>query len=160
MAGLCGASLPEKTIDGKDVWPLLSGQTRESPQQAYFFYYHVNELQAVRQGDWKLYFPHRYRSMAGQEPGRGGLPGSYTHFELGAPELYNLKNDPEEQDDLAGLHPEVVEAISHLADSMRTRLGDQGAEVVLMSPEAFTGMISSEIAKYRKVVKARNLKPR
>ena len=124
LAGLCGASLPEKTIDGKDVWPLLSGQTRESPQQAYFFYYHVNELQAVRQGDWKLYFPHRYRSMAGQEPGRGGLPGSYTHFELGAPELYNLKNDPEEQDDLAGLHPEVVEAISHLADSMRTRLGD------------------------------------
>jgi arylsulfatase len=124
LAGLCGASLPEKTIDGKDLWPLLSGQTLESPQPAYFFYYHVNELQAVRQGDWKLYFPHRYRSMKGQEPGHGGLPGNYTYFELGSPELYNLKEDPEEQYDVAQRHPEVVATLSALADDMRTRLGD------------------------------------
>jgi len=124
LAGLCGAALPERTIDGKDVWPLLTGQTRESPQEAYFFYYHVNELQAVRRGDWKLYFPHRYRSMEGQAPGQGGMPGAYTHFVLGSPELYNLKDDPEERNDVAQRNPEVVEALSRLADGMRTRLGD------------------------------------
>ena len=59
---------------------------------------------------------------------------------------------------ISKLNAEINAILS--ADDMRTRLGDQGAEVVLMSPEAFTGMISSEIAKYRKVVKARNLKPR
>lgn len=45
------------------------------------------------------------------------------------------------------------------ADDMRTRLGSEGAEVALMSPEAFTAMIRSEITKYRKVVRDRNLKP-
>ena len=124
LAGLCTADLPEKEIDGKDVWPLLTGQTRESPQPAYFFYYHVNELQAVRRGDWKLYFPHRYRSMEGQAPGKGGMPGAYTHFELGSPELYNLKDDPEEIRDVAQTNPGVVEELSRLADGMRTRLGD------------------------------------
>lgn len=44
-------------------------------------------------------------------------------------------------------------------DDMRSRMGAQGAEIALMTPEAFTGMIKSEITKYRNVVKARNLKP-
>lgn len=124
LAGLCGADLPEKEIDGKDLWPLLTGQTRKSPQQAYFFYYHVNELQAVRRGDWKLVFPHRYRSMEGQVPGQGGQPGEYTYFELGAPELYNLRDDWEERTNLATSHPDTVAALSRLADRMRMRLGD------------------------------------
>jgi len=43
-------------------------------------------------------------------------------------------------------------------EDMRSRMAGEGAEVQLMSPEAFTGLIRSEIAKYRKVVKERNLK--
>lgn len=124
LAGLCGADLPEREIDGKNLWPVLTGQTRVSPQEAYFFYYHVNELQAVRRGDWKLVFPHRYRSMKGQEPGHGGQPGEYTHFVLGSPELYNLKTDPEERRDQAAAYPDTLAALSRLADRMRTRLGD------------------------------------
>ena len=58
---------------------------------------------------------------------------------------------------ISKLNAEINAILS--ADDMRTRLGDQGAEVVLMSPEAFTGMIRSEITKYRKVVRDRNLKP-
>ncbi len=58
---------------------------------------------------------------------------------------------------ISKLNAEINAILS--ADDMRTRLGDQGAEVVLMSAEAFTGMIKSEITKYRKVVKDRNLKP-
>ncbi|MEJ2163454.1 MAG: sulfatase-like hydrolase/transferase, partial [Robiginitalea sp.] len=74
IAAICQAPMPEKPIDGKDLWPLLSGATQQHPQEAYFFYYRVNELQAVRQGDWKLVLPHRYRSMQGQESGRDGFP--------------------------------------------------------------------------------------
>jgi hypothetical protein len=36
---------------------------------------------------------------------------------------------------------------------------NEGAEPVLMSPEAFTSFVRSEIAKFRKVVKERNIKP-
>ncbi len=57
----------------------------------------------------------------------------------------------------AGGSPDVLARI--IGEQMRTRLGNEGAEVTLMSPEAFTGMIRSEITKYRKVVQDRNLKP-
>ncbi|MBX9904060.1 MAG: tripartite tricarboxylate transporter substrate binding protein [Burkholderiales bacterium] len=44
------------------------------------------------------------------------------------------------------------------AEDMRSRMAGEGAEVQLMTPEAFTGLIRSEIGKYRKVVKERNLR--
>jgi arylsulfatase len=103
---------------------LLTGETQKSPQDAYFFYYNVNELQAMRQGDWKLVFPHRFRSMKGQEPGWDGLPGNYTHFNVEAPELYNLVTDKEEAFNVAASHPDVVAALLALAEAMRGSLGD------------------------------------
>jgi tripartite-type tricarboxylate transporter receptor subunit TctC len=45
------------------------------------------------------------------------------------------------------------------ADEMKSRLANEGAEPVLMTPEAFTSFVRNEIAKFRKVVKERNLKP-
>lgn len=124
LVQLAGAEMPKLKIDGKNIWPLLAGETTKSPQDAYFFYYHVNELQAMRQGDWKLVFPHRYRSMKGQEPGKDGLPGNYTHFNVEAPELYNMVTDKEEQFNVAANHPDLVAVLLALAETMRDRLGD------------------------------------
>ena len=45
------------------------------------------------------------------------------------------------------------------ADEMKSRLATEGAEPVLMSPEAFNGFVRNEIAKFRKTVKERNIKP-
>jgi arylsulfatase len=71
LARLCGARLPRRRIDGKDIWSLMSGEPgAKTPHEAYYFYRH-NELQAVRSGKWKLHFPHSFRSMIG-EPGSGG----------------------------------------------------------------------------------------
>lgn len=58
---------------------------------------------------------------------------------------------------IAKLNTEINTILS--ADEMRTRLANEGAEPVLMSPEAFTSFVRNEIAKFRKVVKERNLKP-
>ena len=43
----------DRTIDGRDIWPLLSGQTHESPHEA-LFYFNGNRLEAVRAagGNW------------------------------------------------------------------------------------------------------------
>lgn len=127
---LCGAERPQRKIDGRDIWPLLSGEPAGIPDEPYFFYYRVNELQAVRQGDWKAYLPHSYRSMEGQTPGADGLPGEYTQFELTGPELYNLKEDPEEHANLAERRPELLDSLLHLAAGIRLELGDAltGAE--------------------------------
>jgi arylsulfatase A len=51
--------LPEgRTIDGKDIGPLLRKPTAtNSPHEAFFIYW-SRDLQAVRSGRWKLHQPH------------------------------------------------------------------------------------------------------
>src|SRR5438067_2547081 len=59
VARLIGAELPKHKIDGMDVWPLLAGEPgAKCPHEAYYFYFNVGELQAVRSGRWKLMLPH------------------------------------------------------------------------------------------------------
>ena len=134
LAGLIDADLPEHPIDGKDIWPLLTGASTESPQDAYYFWYHESELHAMRSGRWKLHFPHSYRTMIGQNPGMHGIPGKYDYSPMTGTELYDLEADISESKDVAAQHPDVVERLSGLADSMRAALGDRltgvtGAEV-------------------------------
>ena len=124
IANLTGASLPERAIDGKDVLPLLTQESTDSPHEAYFFYYDINQLQGVRYGEYKLYFEHTYRTMAGQPQGKDGLPGDYTYITLDEIELYHLPTDPGERTNIAEKHPEVVAKIEALADEMRLKLGD------------------------------------
>ncbi len=131
LAHLAGAALPEKKIDGKNIWPLLSGAQSQSPHEA-FFYYWGKELHAVRSGKWKLHFPHAYRSLMGQA-GSGGVPGGYVqrHCEL---ELYDLDSDIGETTNVAEQQPDIVAQLQSLADGIRQELGDtltkiQGSEI-------------------------------
>ncbi|MGB5458984.1 MAG: sulfatase [Eudoraea sp.] len=129
LAEITGSALPDGIIDGKSVWKLLSGDSKESPQEAYYFYYRVNELHGVRYDKWKLYFPHNYRTMEGQQPGKDGLPGDYVYLDLKEIELYDLSVDLSETTNVAGKYPEVVEKIKQLADTMRNKLGDSLREM-------------------------------
>jgi arylsulfatase len=124
IAEITGARLPNLTIDGKSAWSLFSGESEESPQEAYFFYYRVNELMGVRYGKWKMYFPHTYRTMDGQEPGKDGLPGEYKMIEMDEIELYDVTSDISETNNVAADYPEVVDKIKLLANEMRHELGD------------------------------------
>ncbi|PCJ95525.1 MAG: arylsulfatase [Flavobacteriaceae bacterium] len=125
IAEITDIPLPDNVIDGKSVWKVLTGETDESPQEAYFFYYKTNELHGVRYGKWKLYFPHRYRTMNGQENGANGLPGKYAQIDLKEIELYDVVSDISETKNVAADHPEVVEKIQLLANDMRAKLGDK-----------------------------------
>ena len=124
IAEVTQAELPNKIIDGKSAWSVFTGESKASPQEAYFFYYRVNELFGVRYGKWKLYFPHRYRTMEGQEPGKDGIPGEYRMVDLDEIELYDVVNDVSERNNVAAENPEVVAKIKVLANDMRSRLGD------------------------------------
>ena len=126
IAALLRAQLVERTIDGKDIWPLMVGKAgAKSPHEALFFYYHQNNLEAMRSGKWKLHFPHNYRTMQDREPGGGGQPGEYDYGAKTAFALYDLENDVGEMTDVASEHPEVVERLQGLAESMRNELGDR-----------------------------------
>ena len=124
IAGLIDAQLPDHTIDGKDIWPLISGKDdATSPHEAYYFYY-GQQLQAIRSGQWKLHFPHKYRTMAGRPGGTGGIPTKYSQATIGK-ELFDLESDIGESTDVADQHPDVVARLSELGAEMRKELGDQ-----------------------------------
>jgi arylsulfatase A len=122
LAKLAGAPLPNHAIDGKDIWPLLSGQAGAKSPHEYYAMYWGRDLHAVRSGQWKLHFPHDYRSLK-DEPGRDGLPGPYVnrHTDLA---LFNLKSDISEATDVAGEHPEIVARLQKYGDAIRAELGD------------------------------------
>jgi hypothetical protein len=68
------------------------------------FFYHGAQLYAVRLGEYKLHFKTK-TSYTGEQ--------AVVHD---SPLLYHLGHDPSEKFDVAGEHPEVVAAITKLAE--------------------------------------------
>ncbi|MCX6560437.1 MAG: sulfatase-like hydrolase/transferase [Candidatus Aminicenantes bacterium] len=122
LAEIVGAPLPPQPIDGVSLVPILAGDEKAVPRDHFFFYY-GRELQAVRQGRWKLHFPHVYRSYRGVDPGQNGFPGPYAQGKTGL-ELYDLESDIGETTDVAASHPDVVKDLQALAEKARQELGD------------------------------------
>ena len=122
IAAITGAPLPENKIDGVNILPLMEGRKGANPRD-HFFYYYGKELRCVRAGNWKLHFPHSYRSYAGVKPGMDGLAGAYATGHTGL-ELYDLENDVSETTDVAEKYPEVVKRLEDLAEEARLELGD------------------------------------
>ena len=114
FARLAGTNQPEdRTIDGHDIWPLISAEPgARSPYDA-FYYYYLAQLQAVRSDRWKLYLP---------------LANKWTSFRGDTQEseaaLYDLVADLGETNNLADKHPDVVKRLTAMADEARRDLGD------------------------------------
>ncbi len=105
LAKLTGAALPEKPLDGIDIWPLLTGRRRSLEREALLYFDDWN-LQCARWKQWKLHFA-RYNSFAfspAPASGRVNLP-------LDPPELYDIESDPDESYDSAPENPQVVSEI-------------------------------------------------
>ena len=119
IAKLIDSDLPKHQIDGKDISKLLTGDAK-SPQEAYYFYY-GNQLQAVRQGKWKLHFPHGYRTMAGKPGGTGGIPTNYTQAKIGL-SLFDLHSDIGETLDLKEKFPSITSRLQSLGENFNQKL--------------------------------------
>ena len=128
IAKLTGAKLPAHRIDGKDIWPLMTGVPSAKSPHAAFFYYRSFALEAVRSGKWKLHLPHNYRTLAGRPGGTGGQPAKYEQGKIG-PALFDLHGDIGEQHDVSARHPEITKRLMALADEMRQDLGDSAKKM-------------------------------
>lgn len=102
FAGRIGVAMPsDRVIDGKDIWPLMTGRKGAvSPHEAYF-YCSKNGLQGVRSGAWKL------------------------HLDDGRTELFHLERDVGETTDLSGEYPGIVRRLQELMEQARADMGDQ-----------------------------------
>jgi len=112
---------PDRIIDGRDISPLMFGEPgAKTPHEAYFVYW-GQELQAVRSGQWKLHLPHDY--IHPDPPGHGGRPGKAgkRHIDV---ELFDLASDVGETNNVASIHPEIVDRLEALARRCRADLGD------------------------------------
>ncbi len=128
FAKLAGAELPSRRIDGKDIWPLMSGKRgAKSPHEA-LFYYRGFALEAVRSGKWKLHLPHSYRTLGGRKGGTGGKPVKYEQAKIGLA-LFDLEKDIGEQHDVSSQYPDVVERLLGLVERMREDLGDSAKKM-------------------------------
>jgi arylsulfatase A-like enzyme len=100
-AELAGAKIPSG-IDGVSMVPTIVGAKRvgRDQQQHEFLYWEFHEKgfhQAVRMGDWK-----------------------YDRYPRRPAELYDLKKDPGEKENIAKQHPEVIVQIETYLQSART----------------------------------------
>ena len=95
LVELTGAEKVE--TDGISILPALMGH-EEDNQERDFLYWEFEETDqmALRQGDWKLI------------------------SKSGVPHLYNIKDDPSEQTDLAKQHPELVERMVEIIRCQHT----------------------------------------
>jgi len=111
---LAGGSIPEQPIiDGRDISPILLGETTEAPREAQYYFLRF-ELKAVRQGPWKLALSPQKETM-----GRGIKPDAQTK----EPRLYNLDEEIGEKTNVAKQHPEIVAKLTALAEKMNAEIG-------------------------------------
>jgi arylsulfatase A-like enzyme len=110
---IAGGKVPaEPVIDGRDLSPVLFGQSKESSREAHYYFSNYT-LHAVRQGPWKLVLLTE-PDLPGQEP----AADTKTN-----PRLYNLDKDIGETTNVADMHPEVVAKLKALAVKMNAEIG-------------------------------------
>ncbi len=104
LAGLCAGKLPTQKIDGRDIWPLMTGKEgAQSPHDAYVL---MHGPGTVRSGKWKFYpWPE----------GKGGRRDAAKKNPSKFPvQLYDTVADISETTNVAQKHPEIVERLGKI----------------------------------------------
>jgi uncharacterized sulfatase len=130
-----GLKVPDdRTIDGKDIWPLLTSDRAESPHEALFGMQGTN-LMTVRSGKWRLHVrspgrppkrsddwldprgPDGVTIIAPYEQARpSAYPGVIGGDDPKNMMLFDIEADPAEQHDVSKQHPDVVKRLKALYD--------------------------------------------
>lgn len=122
------AELVNKSLsdnEGEDSFsmvPLFNKQTEDQYKRTYTIHHSINGSFAIRKGDYKFIFC----------PDSGGWsyprPKKNKATDLPKFQLYDLKNDPEENDNLFGQHPEIErELIALFKESIERGRSTQGS---------------------------------
>ena len=110
LAAITGARLPDEAgPDSYDISPALFGVKGPHPIREAIVSHSENGTFAIRRGAWKLVVDNKTSGGWMVPEGKPPVPGSPG-------QLYNLANDPFEQNDLWGTHPDVVKELQALLE--------------------------------------------
>ncbi len=145
IAAMTGAPLPDRKLDGVSLASVFKGKEEviEREEPLFFYRYFHDPICMLRDGDWCLLgyqnlIPKAESlnegALANIKPGPGEPPGSQWRFQAGHMEfikdqvpdkfeLYNLKEDKEQEHNLADQYPARVAA-------MKQRMLELKAEMV------------------------------
>lgn len=103
FASLAGIKLPDsRRIDGLDATSLLTEENPKPVRKEFLYYSRNGALEGIRQGQWKLLVKKKGRKRANKESGSSFAPGAL---------LFDLSEDIGESNNLAGSHPDRVQAL-------------------------------------------------
>jgi arylsulfatase A-like enzyme len=135
LAALSGQSLPERPIDGINLFPLINGEMQERPEPVYFWDFETShiadtdtvpyidlELQEgttplvkMMNGKYTRSFRNFHHPTITEEDYAGERSVRDNRYKLvlsgqdkGSKELFDIVNDPEEQNNLAEAQPEIA----------------------------------------------------
>ena len=115
FASLCGFSIPDSLdLDGVDQTSFIISRTNPSTRKTFGYmqalHSHSYEIEAIRDDRWKLLLPNRKRD---------DVFYFMTDFGTNDYELYDLKNDPSEKNNLVDKHPEIVERLKKELENIK-----------------------------------------
>lgn len=118
LAYLTGAALPDNPIDGRNVWPWISGQADAVNPNAYYPLTIGSQFQGILTGDgrWKLHLEHGYRTLV--QAAHDGAAGTYRQATIQR-SLFDLEQDPLERTNVLDQYPDVAARLLALADQHR-----------------------------------------
>ena len=119
LINIAGASMPQKQIDGINVWPAWKNEHMNILEERYFYYFNNSEIRAVRKGNWKYVAPHTGAIVV--QPGMDGINGKSERIDF-SEALYDLKNDVAESENVIREHPELQRIFKSAIDSFSTAI--------------------------------------
>lgn len=119
-AAIVGAELPKDAgEDSYNILPALLGEKRDGPIREATVHHSARGVFAIRRGDWKL--------ILGRGSGGFSVP-RVIQPKPGEPtgQLYNLKDDPSESNNLFQQRPEIVKRLNSLLEEYKTKGRSRG----------------------------------
>ena len=126
FSALAGVPLPDdRVIDGEDISGVLTNRSEPRAQRFYYLAAFSSEVVAYRDGDWKIKLP------------RSGYPrflDSILRIELYGHDLllFNLKEDPYEENNLAQQFPERVVQMRQTIAKLEKEIEEEGTRDLYM----------------------------
>lgn len=107
LAKLTGGRLPDHTLDGRDITPLMFAIDAPPVRDTHLYFMGNGGLGAIRQGDWKLFLTSPTKK-AGPKKGKAGKAAAKNSDEVAAGALFDLAKDPYETTDVSAQHADIV----------------------------------------------------